>query len=337
MSTATSTQQEVRLKSRPQGMPTEADFEIVECPVPDPPHGHILVKNAWISVDPYMRGRMRDTKSYVEPFRVGEPLEGGCIGQVVESLNPDFQEGTWVLSQQTWSEYWVSDGQQVLKIQNHDIPIQAWLSVLGLTGFTAWVGLNHIGNLQPGENVFVSAASGAVGSVACQIAKLKNCHVVGSTGSDEKVAWLQNSAGVDAAFNYHSADDLKATLQQHCPQGIDVYFDNVGGDHLEAALENMNEHGRVICCGMISSYNDAEPQPGPNNLFRIITNQLRLQGFIVRDYMQHQDQFQREMQQWIQEGKIVWEETVTHGLHKAPVAFINLFHGDKLGKSLVKV
>lgn len=337
MSTTTSTQQEVRLKSRPQGMPTEADFEIVECSVPDPPHGHILVKNAWISVDPYMRGRMRDTKSYVEPFQVGEPLEGGCIGQVVESLNPDFPEGTWVLSQQTWSEYWVSDGQQVIKIQDSEIPIQAYLSVLGLTGFTAWVGLKQIGDLQSGENVFVSAASGAVGSVACQIARLKDCHVVGSTGSSEKVEWLKNRAGVNAALNYHETDDLNAKLQQLCPEGIDVYFDNVGGDHLEAALENMNNRGRVVCCGMISGYNDADPEPGPRNLFRIITSQLRLQGFIVRDYMQYQDHFQREMQQWIQEGKIVWEETVTHGLHKAPVAFLNLFRGEKLGKSLVRV
>lgn len=337
MSTVTTTGQEVHLKSRPDGVPTADNFAIHETEIPEPVHGRFLVRNEWISVDPYMRGRMRDTDSYVPPFELNKPMEGGCVGRVVQSLNPDFVEGDYVLGNQGWREYWFSDGIDVTKIDADNAPPQAYLGVLGMTGMTAWVGLNTIGNLQSGDHVFVSAASGAVGSIVCQIAKRKGCHVVGSAGSAKKIEWLKKTAGVDAVFNYHDVDDVSKQLAEMFPNGIDLYFDNVGGDHLEGAIDNMNDFGRIVCCGMISTYNDAEPKPGPSNVFKIIAKRIRMQGFIVRDHMDQQPEFTKEMSDWIQSDKIHWEETVTEGLENAPQAFINLFHGDKMGKALVKL
>jgi len=212
-----------------------------------------------------------------------------------------------------------------------------FLSVLGLTGMTAWAGLKEIGKLREGENVFVSAASGAVGSIVCQIAKLQNCRVVGSAGSADKISWLKTEAGVDEAFNYHDTEDVSATLAKLCPDGIDLYFDNVGGHHLAAAIDHMNDFGRIVCCGMISGYNDETPKPGPANLFKIIGKRIRMQGFIVRDHQYLQAEFQKEMAAWIREGRIVWKETITEGIENAPKAFLDLFGGDKMGKALVKV
>ncbi len=335
--TETRMQREFHLKSRPTGMPTEDDFELVESPLPKLNKGEFLVQNEWLSVDPYMRGRMNDSESYVPPFEVGKPMEGGCVGKVIETESADFQVGDVVLGNQGWREYWKSNGKDVLKVDTRKIESKTYLSVLGMTGMTAYVGLLRIGQLKEGETVFVSAASGAVGSIVCQIAKIKNCRVIASTGSDEKIAWLKKNAHIDGALNYHDVDNLSSQLGELCPQGIDVYFDNVGGQHLEAAIDHMNTHGRIVCCGMISGYNSTQKQPGPSNLFKIIGKQLRIQGFLVRAHDDMQHEFQRDMSQWIASHQIHWQESITDGLENAPAAFLKLFSGDKTGKALVRV
>ncbi|YCM43155.1 NADP-dependent oxidoreductase [Verrucomicrobiaceae bacterium 227] len=328
---------QIQLKKRPEGMPSKEDFQIAEEDIGEIKDGEFTVKNEWLSVDPYMRGRMKDSESYVAPFALGKAMEGGCVGQVTESQNDDFPKGTWVLGNSGWRDLWISNGEGVVAIDPDQAPASAYLGVLGLTGMTAYVGLTEIASMKNGDTVFVSAASGAVGSIAAQIAKLHGCKVVGSAGSAEKIAWLKEKAGIDAAFNYHEVDDVSAKLKELCPDGIDVYFDNVGGDHLQGAIDNMSNGGRIASCGMISGYNDAEPKPGPNNLFKIIGKRIMMRGFIVRDHMDLQDEFLAEMIPWIKEGKIHWEETITEGLENAPEAFIGLFEGDKLGKALVKV
>ena len=328
---------QIQLKKRPVGMPSLDDFQTKEVEIGEVSDGEFAVTNEWFSVDPYMRGRMKDTESYVPPFALDETMEGGCVGKVVVSKNEDFPEGTWVLGNSGWRDNWISDGGGVVSIDTDRAPASAYLGVLGLTGMTAFVGLTEIASLEDGNTVFVSAASGAVGSIVAQIAKLHSCQVVGSAGSADKIAWLKEKAGIDTVFNYHDVDDVSTKLKELCPDGIDIYFDNVGGDHLQGAIDNMNNGGRIACCGMISGYNDEEPKPGPDNLFKIIGKRIRMQGFIVRDHMDLQDKFIGKMIQWINEGKIHWEETITEGVENAPEAFIGLFQGDKLGKALVKV
>lgn len=327
---------EIRLKHRPVGLPSEHDFELAEVPLPTLQEGEVLVRNHYMSVDPYMRGRMYDRASYVPPFQLGQPLEGGCLGQVVQSQgNTALHEGDYVSSRLGWREYYVSDGSQLTKVEPHDVPLRAYLGTMGMPGMTAYVGLLDIGKPQEGNTVFVSGAAGAVGMVVCQIAKLKGCRVVGSAGSAAKVQWLRDVAGIDAAFNYKEVDSLMAELGRHCPHGIDVYFENVGGAHLEAALEHMNPFGRVVLCGMISQYNEAAP--GPGNLTHAVRKRLTLQGFIVSDHTDRQAQFHADMAAWIQAGKLKWEETILDGLDKAPQAFIGLFAGDNIGKMLVRL
>jgi NADPH-dependent curcumin reductase CurA len=328
---------EIRLKRRPTGIPDEKDFELAEVALTEPDQGSVLVRNIYMSVDPYMRGRMNDQRSYVPPFRLSKPLEGGCVGQIVVSRTDRFKEGDYVLGVKGWREYYLSDGSDLERIDPALGPIQAYLGVLGMPGMTAYVGLLDMGQPRAGETVFVSAASGAVGSAVCQIAKIKGCRVVGSAGSDEKAAWLLETAGIDAAFNYKSAQALREELQKLCPQGIDVYFDNVGGSHLEAALDRMNDCGRIVLCGMISQYNATRREPGPGNLFLAITKRLSLKGFIVTDHMEKRMQFYREMGAWIHEGRLRWKETIVEGIEQAPSAFIGLFRGENLGKMLVKV
>lgn len=333
----TTISREIHLKRRPTGMPSESDFELAQVPIPQPGDGEVLVRNSYMSVDPYMRGRMRDRASYVPPFSLAQPLDGGCVGQVVKSNGGPFPVGEWVLSSRGWREYFVSDGSDLTKIDPHVAPVQSYLGTLGMPGMTAYVGLLDIGRPKEGDTVFVSAAAGAVGSVVCQIAKIKGCCVVASAGSDEKVRWLREEAGVDAAFNYKQVDDLEAQIGRDCPNGIDVYFDNVGGAHLEAALEQMNASGRIVMCGMISVYNAAEPPPGLRNLFLAVTKRLTLQGFIVRDHLDRRPAFLADMARWIGEGKIKSQETVIDGLENAPRAFIGLFRGENLGKMLVRI
>ncbi len=328
---------EIRLAHRPIGLPRESDFELAETSVPQPRKMEVLVQNIYMSVDPYMRGRMTDRPSYVPPFQLGEPLAGACVGQVVASRNDTFQAGEYVSGGLGWREYYVSDGTDLTKIDPRVAPIQTYLGVLGMPGMTAYVGLLDIGRPKAGETVFVSAASGAVGAVVCQAAKIKGCRVIGSVGSKEKAAWLMNEAGIDAAFNYKEAGDLVFEVGKHCPNGIDVYYENVGGKHLEAALEHMNPFGRVVVCGMISRYNATEPEPGPPNLFYVTTKRLKIQGFIVSDHVDKRPQFMADMSQWIKEGRIKWHETIVEGIENAPRAFIALFRGENFGKMLVRI
>jgi hypothetical protein len=264
-------------------------------------------------------------------------LEGGAVGRVIESRKGPFQVGDFVLGMQGWREYFVSDGQGLNKVDPGLAPIQSYLGTLGMPGLTAYSGLLYIGKPKAGETVFVSGAAGAVGSMVCQIAKLKGCRVVASAGTDEKISWLLDEAGVDAAFNYKTAEDVIAKVGQLCPKGVDVYFDNVGGVHLEAALEHMNTYGRIVSCGMISMYNATEPVPGPTNLAYMIGKQLTMQGFIVTDHFDKKQQFYSDMGKWIAEGKIKWKETVVNGIENAPKAFIGLFKGENFGKMIVRI
>ena len=331
------TSREIRLKSRPEGMPVADNFELARTELPEPSQNELLVKNLYMSVDPYMRGRMIDRKSYLPPFQIGQPLEGGSIGEVVESNNDKFKAGDIVLGMLGWREYFVSNGKGLMRFEPGDAPLPAFLGTLGMTGLTAYSGLLEVGKPKEGETVFVSAASGAVGAIVAQIAKIKGCFVVGSAGSDEKAAWLKEVAGLDAAFNYKTTDNLFKTVGQLCPDGIDIYFENVGGKHLEAALEYMNPQGRLVMCGMISQYNATKPPLGPSNLGHVISKQLTMQGFLVGNYFDIMPRFQADMGKWIAEGRIKWKETVLEGIEKAPEAFIGLFRGENFGKMIVKL
>lgn len=328
---------EIRLAARPDGWPTEDNFDIVEVPAPEAGPGQLLVRNLVMSVDPYMRGRMNAGKSYVPPFEVGSALDGGAVGQVVESGVDGFVAGDFVLHNSGWRDYAVLDSGSANKVDPEIAPLNAYLYVLGMPGMTAYAGLVDVARQQEGDVVFVSGAAGAVGSLVGQIAKLRGAsRVIGSAGSPEKVRYLTEELGFDAAFDYHDgpvADQLAAAA----PNGIDVYFDNVGGDHLEAAIGALNDFGRVAECGMISQYNNAKPEPGPRNMFMLVSKRLRLEGFIVADRMHVQDQFRADVGEWLREGKISYRETVVDGLRSAPDAFLGLMRGENTGKMLVKI
>jgi len=327
---------EFRLAAFPEGLPNESHFQLSEVPVPSARDGEIVVQNLWMSVDPYMRGRMTQRESYIAGFEVGKPLEGGAIGRVIESRNDAFPEGSLVNSMLGWREYFVSDGNMLGILEPADgIPLQAYLGVLGMPGLTAYAGLLKVAALKDGENVFVSAASGAVGASVCQIAKIKGCYVVGSAGSSEKCSWLEKECGIDSVINYRETDDLSAEVKKRFPNGIDVYFENVGGEHLEAALDSLNFFGRIAMCGMISQYNDATPSPGPRNIINTVVKSLRIEGFVVSNYLGETPAFRRDNEAWIAEGRLKWKETVLEGIESAPEAFLNLFSGANFGKMLV--
>jgi NADPH-dependent curcumin reductase CurA len=325
---------EIRLAARPVGFPKDTDFELAETPIPEAGEGEVLVRNVYISVDPYMRSRMNDTKSYVPSFQIGKPLQGGAVGEVIESRSDVLAAGDWVNSMLGWREYYVAEGTSLMKIDPSLAPVSKALGVLGLTGFTAYVGLLDLGTPKEGETVFVSAACGAVGSIVGQIAKLKGCRVVGSAGTAEKIAHARE-LGFDEAFNYKD-EALADALDRLCPDGIDVYFENVGGDHLEAALPRMRLFGRVVLCGLISQYNDTEQRPGPS-LVPALANRLTIRGFIISDHFDRLPDFLRDMGAWLAEGKIKDDETVVEGIENAPAAFMGLLRGENRGKMLVKV
>lgn len=332
------TSREIHLRSRPHGLPTSDNFALVSVDVPKPSQPEqVLVRNRFISVDPYMRGRMRDTRSYTPPFGLDEPLTGGAVGEVVSSTSDQFAEGDFVMHMFGWREYALAEARHLTKVDPSLGPLQSYLGALGMPGMTAYVGLLDIGTPKPGETVFVSGAAGAVGAQVCQIAKIQGCRVVGSAGSPAKTRWLEEVAGVDAAINYKETNNLRRALKNACPDGIDVYFENVGGEHLEAALQYMNDFGRIAVCGMISMYNATAAQPGPANMALIIGRRLKMQGFIVSDHPERRDDFLRDVSGWMRDGKLKWEETIHGGIEKTPEAFIGLFHGENLGKMLVKV
>ncbi|PHS22525.1 MAG: NADP-dependent oxidoreductase [Robiginitomaculum sp.] len=335
----TTTSREIQLASRPVGMPQPENFKLASVELPAPGDGEVLVNNLWMSVDPYMRGRMIDRKSYVPPFQIGKALEGHAVGKVETSNNPDFAKGDLVLSMNGWREAFVSDGKGLQKLETFGLPEQAFLGVAGMPGLTAYAGLLRILEPKEGETIFVSGAAGAVGSLVCQIAKIKGCTVVGSVGSKEKGEWLK-SLGVDEIILYKDHPDqlsLMKALKTAAPKGVDMYFENVGGDHLVAALDAMRDFGRIAVCGMISGYNDTEPKPGPWNLFNIIGKRLKVQGFIVSDHQDMLGDFVSDLAQWVPAGKVQWQETVEDGIENAPTAFLKLFTGGNTGKMLVKL
>jgi NADPH-dependent curcumin reductase CurA len=329
------TSREIRLASRPRGWPTLENFELVTVEVPPPEEGEVLVRNLSISVDPYMRGRMKDVKSYVPPFQVGKPLEGGAVGEVVASRAAGFSPGDVVTSMRGWRELFVAPARELQRVDPRVQPLSAHLGALGATGFTAWIGL-ELAKIEAGNRVFVSGAAGAVGSIAGQLAKLGGCRVVGSAGGPEKVKVLIEELGFDAAFDYKQGD-LEAQLKAAAPDGIDVYFDNVGGPQLEAALAVMRLRGRIIACGAISQYNDETPPPGPRNLALVIGKRLSMQGFLVFDWNHRQPTFLAEVGTLYAAGKLRAKETVVKGLENAPRAFLDLLRGANIGKMVVQL
>jgi NADPH-dependent curcumin reductase CurA len=327
---------EVRLKARPIGMPDETHFEVAEVRLDPPGAGQVLVRNRYMSVDPYMRGRMYDRKSYTPPFQIGAVLDGGAVGEVVESNDESLAVGSFVQSGQGWREAFVSSAEQLVPIDPELAPLSAYLGVLGMPGMTAYVGLFNAAEMKDGETVFVSGAAGAVGSLAGQIARIKGCRVLGSAGSDDKVTHLVDDLGFDYGFNYREGNLLQH-LKEGAPDGLDVYFDNVGADHLEAAIFHMRPFGRLALCGAIATYNDSEPRPGPVNLSMAIGLGLRFQGFIVNHYNHARDDFIRDVSGWIKEGLVTYDETILEGIDQAPAAFAGLFTGANTGKMLVKL
>ena len=326
---------EMRLARRPVGMPTADDFELATVDVADPAPGQVLVRNIAMSVDPYMRGRMRDVKSYAAPWQLGEVMQGGAVGRVVASRNAAFSEGDLVSHGLGWREAFLSDGANLERIANPVAPPSAYLGVLGMPGMTAYVGLLGAAEMKDGETVFVSGAAGAVGSIAGQVAKQRGCTVIGSAGGADKVAYLKE-IGFDHAIDYREGD-LPGQLLRAAPNGLDVYFDNVGGDHLQAAIGHMRPMGRLALCGAIAQYNATEAVPGPNNLTMAIGLGLTLRGFIVGMYAHMRADFMREMGAWVTSGKVQYRETVYAGLERAPEAFIGLFTGANVGKMIVSL
>ncbi|PZR78243.1 MAG: NADP-dependent oxidoreductase [Candidatus Aeolococcus gillhamiae] len=328
---------EVHLASRPVGEPTVDNFALVDAEVRAPSDGDVLVRNSFVSVDPYMRARMNDVKSYLPPFQVGEAMNGGAVGEVVESRSPELAAGDTVLHQKGWREYATGKAGEFRRVDPQRAPPSAYLGVLGTTGFTAWIGLVDIAQMKEGDVVFVSGAAGAVGSVAGQVARLRGAaRVIGSAGSDEKVRHVLDDLGFDAAFNYKAAP-VRHQLRAAAPEGIDVYFDNVGGDHLEAAISEFNDHGRAALCGAISQYNNVEPPSGPRNLGLVVPRRLTLRGYIILDHMDRYGAFIKEVGTWLASGAVRTRETIVDGIEQAPDAFIGLLRGENTGKMLVRI
>ena len=323
------------LKSRPNGMPMTGDFEFIELPHAPLAEGEVRIANRWLSVDPYMRGRMNDVKSYAPPFQLGEPMQGGAVGEVIESRADGIAVGDVVQHMLGWRDEAVVPAAFVQKVPPLDAPPQAFLGQLGMPGMTAYYGLLKIAEAKPGETVFVSAAAGAVGSTVVQIAKAKGMTVIGSAGGSEKCGWCQ-SLGADAMIDYKEDGSLVKKLLAAAPQGIDVYFDNVGGEHLDAALAAANLHARFAICGMIDVYNSSRPTE-LRYLPRLIGMRIRVQGFLVSDFMANAAEFYREMGGWLKEGKLQSQETVFDGLEAMPEAFLGLFSGSNTGKMLVRL
>ena len=327
---------QVLLRRRPQGMPVPEDFEVVETPVPTPGPGQVLVRARYLSLDPYMRGRMSDAKSYAAPVPLGGVMEGATAGEVVASNLEGFAPGDTVMGGAGWQRFSCVGKGRLFKIDPTEAPLSTSLGVLGMPGLTAWVGLEDIGQPKAGETVVVSAASGAVGQVVGQIAKIRGCTVVGIAGGAKKCQYVEQELGFDACID-HRGGDLKAQLDKHCPKGIDVYWENVGGAVQAAVFPRLNDFARVVMCGMIAEYNDTALRPGPN-LMDAVKKRLRIEGFIVSDKgWPRYAQFRREMVGWMQAGRLVWREDVVEGLARAPEAFIGLLQGENFGKLVVKI
>ncbi|MEU9008648.1 NADP-dependent oxidoreductase [Streptomyces sp. NPDC048479] len=337
MSALPASGREWHLVARPHGWPKAEDFALREARVTAPGEGQILVRNLHFSVDPYMRGRMNDVKSYVPPFKLDQPMDGGAVGEVIASNAEGFAVGDHVLHGLGWREYATVNAKHATKVDASLAPLSAYLGVLGMTGLTAYAGLFEVASFKEGDAVFVSGAAGAVGSQVGQMAKLKGAsRVIGSAGSDEKVKLLVEEYGFDAAFNYKNGP-VGEQLKEAAPDGIDVYFDNVGGDHLEAAISSLNVHGRATICGMIAQYNNTEATPGPRNMPMIIGKRLRLQGVLVGDHAALQPQFVQEVAGWIASGELKYNETAVEGIENGFDAFLGLLRGENTGKMIVSL
>lgn len=329
--------QVIHLKNRPKGTPQLEDFEFVEEQKPKPKDGEVLLKTKYVSVDPYLRGRMRDQESYIPPFQLNEPIESGIIAEVIASNNDNFKTGDFVNGMLQWKEFQTSTGKGLNKIDPDKTPLSAYLGILGLTGLTAYISLEQIGKLKEGETLLVSGASGAVGSTVGQIGKIKGCHVVGIAGTDEKLKLMNEKLGFDKGINYKTTDDMKKAIANACPNGVDVYFDNVGGEILDAAMENINKNGRVINCGAISLYNKTEVPTGPRYEGTMVRKTVLMQGFLVRDHVKEFGPAMKQLAQWLNEDKLTYEETIVEGFENIPQAFLDLFKGKNKGKMVVKI
>ena len=326
----------ILFKSRPTGWVDASHFEIAKGPVAEPASNEVLIRNIFMSLDPYMRGRMREQKSYTPGFELGQVLQAGAVGEVIVSNDASLAVGDLVEGRLGWETYSVAKATNVNKVDGNVGSLSHYLGVLGMPSMTAWVGLRNIGQPKPGETVYVSAASGAVGQVAGQIAKMLGCHVAGSAGSDAKVAYIRDELGFDTAFNYQTVASLGDALAQACPKGIDVYFENVGGAMLDAVLLKVNPYARIVACGMISQYNLEKPE-GVKNLGTIVGNKVKMQGFIVSDHMDLKAEFMAEMSGWLATGKVKYREDITQGIENAPSAFIGMLKGKNFGKKIVRI
>ncbi|WP_332898566.1 NADP-dependent oxidoreductase [Haladaptatus sp. CMSO5] len=333
----TESNRQFRLAQRPTGTPTREDFDLVEADIPDPGHEEVLVKTCYLSVDPYMRGRMRDADSYAEPWDVGDVMSAGIVGEVVESNNPRFETGDIVAGNLDWAEYATAKGHELTAVDPDYAPISTALGVLGMPGRTAYFGLLEVAEPTPGDTVVVSGAAGAVGSVVGQLAQLAGCRVVGTAGSDEKVAWLTEELGFDAAINYKTTESMPTALADACPDGVDVYFDNVGGPITDAVMQQLNVGARVAVCGQISQYNATEPPQGPRKFGQLIVSRARVEGFLVSDFASEFETATERLASWVASGDLVYRESIVEGFENAPAAFLGLFEGDNIGKQLVKV
>lgn len=328
---------QIILKSRPSGMPAATNFEIKQLESPEPKESELLVKARYISVDPYMRGRMSDAKSYIPAFEVGSAIEGGVVAEVIESRHPGFVAGDAVVGSLLWQEIQTVSAQKVTKLSKSGAPLSYYLGILGMPGLTAYFGLLDIGKPVTGETVVVSGAAGAVGMVVGQIARLKGCRVVGIAGSDDKRAYLKDVLKLDEVINYHTTEDLDSAIAHACPNGVDVYFDNVGGDISDAVIANINKGARIILCGQISLYNSIKTPTGPRLQPALLKKSALMQGFIVSNYASRFDEGIKQLAQWLAEGKLTYQETVIKGFETLPETFIGLFQGKNTGKLLVEV
>jgi leukotriene B4 12-hydroxydehydrogenase/15-oxo-prostaglandin 13-reductase len=326
----------ILLASRPQGVPTAAQFRFESRTLPEPTQGQVLLKTLYVSVDPYMRGRMSAAKSYIAPFEVGDPIAGGVVAEVVASHADGLPVGSVVVGNLPWQEYSVADANTLNRVPADQTPASYFLGLLGMPGLTAYFGLLDICQPQPGETVVVSGAAGAVGLIVGQLAKLKGCRVVGTAGSDEKVAHLR-ALGFDEAINYKTTPDIAQALAAAAPQGVDCYFDNVGGAITDAVYGLLNKHARIALCGQISTYNATEAPVGPRPEWQLLKTSAKLQGFIVSDYHARWPEGVQQLTQWYAEGKLKGEETITEGFDQIPAAFLGLFTGENTGKAVVKV
>jgi len=327
----------ILLEKRPVGKPQLSDFKFVSNEVETITNGELLLKTTYVSVDPYLRGRMNDTKSYTPPFELHKPITSGIVAEVVDSKNPAFIKGDFVSGMLEWKEFQKSNGEGLLKVDASKAPLSAYLGVLGMTGLTAYLGLSEIGKPKKGETIVVSGAAGAVGSVVGQIAKLFGCKVIGIAGTDEKVTMLKSSLGFDEAINYKTTKDMTAAIKEAAPNGVDLYFDNVGGSISDAVLVNINQFARIIVCGAISVYNNTELPKSISVQPFLVRNSALMQGFIVFNYAEKYPEAIAQLSQWLAEGKLTYTETIVNGFDTIPQAFLDLFEGKNSGKMLVKI